>query len=356
MRTSDPQHPSLHGTLTLDPHGTAPRVTFPVRPAAGTVLAGRPAEAAATLLPSLFALCGQAHGLAARLVVEAARGGRAEAVDAMRDALEAEIVREHVRSVFLDWPQQPAVLDDSGLATRQAALLACPLFRSKPAHADIVSWVATHVFGRPPGAWHAVFESDASLEAWCAQRATVPAQWLAAVIDDARLCGQAPFPALPLEPDPSSRSELCDWLLEPDRCPWLGPAYETGCWLRGRPPRHAADRLVARLSEIAGRVLGLAPRPCVAAWSPRPGRALIFVEIARGVLIHAAQLDTSRTTLVAYGVQAPTDWNFAPAGPVARALDAAAQAAEPVRLERLARLVATAYAPCLPFEVAHAGA
>jgi hypothetical protein len=78
---------------------------------------------------------------------------------------------------------------------------------------------------------------------------------------------------------------------------------------------------------------------------------LILVEIARGLLLHAAQLDSSGTTLVAYRVQAPTDWNFAAEGPVATALDAIAAIADAARRDFLARLVATAYAPCLPFEV-----
>jgi hypothetical protein len=57
-----------------------------------------------------------------------------------------------------------------------------------------------------------------------------------------------------------------------------------------------------------------------------------------------------------YGVLAPTDWNFAAGGPVARALDAIAHEAEPARRSPLAALVATAFAPCLPFEVRAMGA
>jgi hypothetical protein len=355
MNASEPQRPPFDGALALDPHGRAARVMFPARPALGKLLAGRPAEAAATLLPALFALCGQAHGLAARVVIEAARGHTAEATAAMRDALADEMLREHVRSVFLDWPQQLAVLDQAGLVARQAALIACPVFRTQAARSDLVAWAATHVFGRSPDSWHALFASDGALDEWCRGGTTVPARWLAAAIDDARTCGQAPFPALPLETMPDWRAEVCDWLLAADRPPRHGSASETGCWLRTGRARHAADRLMARLQEIAGLVLGTTPPPRVLAWPQGRGRALTLVEIARGVLLHAAQVDSSGTTLVAYGVQAPTDWNFAPAGPVAKALESVAQVAQPARREHLARLVATAYAPCLPFEVAHAG-
>jgi hypothetical protein len=342
--------------VILDPHGPGPRIHVPPRPNLGTLLAGRPAEAAATLLPTLYALCGQAHHLAARLAVDTARHGAARATEDQRRALADEIVREHVRSVFLDWPQQLAHLDESGLALRQAALLACPLFRKTQQKDEIVAWAAQHLFGQPPDTWFAIFESDATLETWCRLTPTAPARWLAAVIDDARACGVAPFPALPLEPMAGERARLCDWLLERDRSPWPGTAYETGSWFRTAGARDAADRLAARLREIADLLLQRTPLPGVVAWSPRPGRALILVEIARGILLHATQLDQSGSTIEEYGMLAPTDWNFAAFGPVAEALDAVARHPDPQRRTALGRLVATAYSPCLPFEVRHAAA
>jgi len=220
---------------------------------------------------------------------------------------------------------------------------------------DIAAWVATHVFGRPPEFWAAIFESDAGLERWCRQGATVPARWLAAVIDDARACGQPLFPQLRIETVSAQREEFCDWLVAGNG-PWPAEPRETGCWIGSGRARHAFDRMAARLHEIAAAVLGTAAPPRAIAWSPRPGRALTVVETARGFLLHAGRLDSGRTTLAGYGVQAPTDWNFASTGPVATLLGAAAQATEPARRERLARLIATAYAPCLAFEVEHAGA
>ncbi len=341
----------LEGSLRLNPHGNGPRVRFPARPTAASLLVGRPAEAAATVLPTLFALCSRAHGLAAEWVVAAARGQRTDVTDASLGSLEGEILREHVRSVFLDWTQYVAVLDADGLAARQEALVACPLFRKSATHAESVDWVAQFVFGTPPDAWPALFADDAAVEAWCRRGATVPARWLAAVLDDARTCGRAVFPALPFDLPDGLVADLCNTLLAPQRGSAVPTAYETGCWLAMGQARHAADRLVARLREIAARTLGTAPRPRVRAMSDQPGRALILVEIARGLLLHAAQLDTSGRTLVAYAVQAPTDWNFAVNGPVAMALDAVATFADPARRNHLGRLIATAYAPCLPFEV-----
>jgi hypothetical protein len=61
-------------------------------------------------------------------------------------------------------------------------------------------------------------------------------------------------------------------------------------------------------------------------------------------LIHVARLDRARARIVAYRSLAPTDWNFAPGGPVAQALAAAAD-------DCAARVIGAAFTPCLPFEV-----
>lgn len=344
----------MTGTLFLDPHGPGPAVRFPARPSVRALLAGRTADAAATLLPALFTLCGHAHRVAARLVVDGARGRDASITRPERDALAGEALREHVRCVLLDWPQQVPVADASQLAQRDAALVACPLFRGAADYAAVMAWTATHVFGRPPAAWLSLLGDDAALDAWCAEGRTFPARWLAAVLDDACRCGGAPLVALRIDAPPSDawRRDLCDWMLAPAPTVWPGAAHESGRWIGASPARHAADRLVARLRAIAGLVLGSDAPPRAVTWSPRPDCALTMVEIARGVLLHAARLDADGATLADYGVMAPTDWNFAPHGPVARALHAVAREPQAAQREQRARIVGAAFSPCLPFDVA----
>ncbi|MEW5881683.1 MAG: hypothetical protein AB1761_14700 [Pseudomonadota bacterium] len=109
--------------------------------------------------------------------------------------------------------------------------------------------------------------------------------------------------------------------------------------------------MIARLCDLAALAVG-APAPLRAlSWSPLPGAALAWVEMARGVLIHAVQLDRSRAAIARYRVMAPTDWNFAPDGPVLRALRDVMGERDAAQRRRRARIIAAAYAPCYPVEV-----
>jgi hypothetical protein len=149
--------------------------------------------------------------------------------------------------------------------------------------------------------------------------------------------------ALPKAPRARDLDALAEAALDAGR-PAL-PARETGCWQRHlRAPRDAADRLVARLRDLAW--LAADPGASLRAFghAPASGVGLAWVEMARGVLIHAVRLDRARARIMAYGILAPTDWNFAADGPVAQALAAAAG-------DHTARVIGAAFAPCLPFEV-----
>jgi len=135
-------------------------------------------------------------------------------------------------------------------------------------------------------------------------------------------------------------ADLAIDLLEPapagPRTPrWQGACAETGVWARHRqdPGLRLATpwlRLGARLAEIARLALagkGSGGRPawlaCGGVSLARDG-ALAWVEMARGVLMHAVRLEGqgSGARIAACGVLAPTEWNFHPHGALAHALAA----------------------------------
>ena len=82
--------------------------------------------------------------------------------------------------------------------------------------------------------------------------------------------------------------------------------------------------------------LGDAPKP-------GPGRACAigWCEMARGLLLHWVQLDPSGQ-VQDYRVLAPTEWNFHPAGALARAI-----ADLPPHDVASAHILAAAYDPCV---------
>ena len=86
------------------------------RPALARLLNGRDAAQAVALVPLVYALCGQAQGIAARAALAAARGAAmATQVDAT--AL-AEAAREHAWKLFVDWPGQLELAPDAAFFVR----------------------------------------------------------------------------------------------------------------------------------------------------------------------------------------------------------------------------------------------
>jgi coenzyme F420-reducing hydrogenase alpha subunit len=113
-------------------------------------------------------------------------------------------------------------------------------------------------------------------------------------------------------------------------------------------------RLVARLQEVAdlaGRMLpdaGAVRPPWEAA---RPAIGIGQVAAARGQLVHRVELVRDRVS--DYRILAPTEWNFHPAGVLARALAALRGGAG--QIESQARLLVNAIDPCVGYDLIVAG-
>ena len=287
------------------------------RPQVSSALRGRPADAAVTLVPLLFALCGKAQGRAAELALAAARGqAMAPCLD---PAIAAEAAREHLWRWLLDLPP---LLGDSPLKEEFTAALGC-------------------------------IASD--------QRAS-----LATLLDDPRLARFAarldelntvPDAMATLLPAMDAAASLRHWpRLDAGFCRqpnWRGGAAETGAYARrGGGPGHAfALRWLARLAELRDWAQGVAKVGAggtASAVPVAPGIGRALVETARGLLMHEIVLDGD--TVAEYFIVAPTEWNFHPQGPLAGWLGGAEGKDREALRARVALAVAT-LDPCVRWEL-----
>ena len=284
--------------------------------------------------------------------------------------LALETARDHLRSIALDWPQR--LPDAVPLAPSLDWLRGCPL-RLVMAHpvtdadaawqvlAELRRWLERDILGQDLPQWLLAQREPDALAHWCetqAQRllpARCLAQWhaLAHALRPQLRCLDV------LDANPTVQrahlaqlaqqmAEVPDFVQHPT---WLGQCAETGPWARLRHRSAAAQqhsawtRLSARwleLIELATVTPDVATPPLASgALHLKPGQALAWCEMARGLLLHWVQLD-SLGAVQDYRVLAPTEWNFHPDGALGRAL-----AALPAPDTQAARALATAYDPCV---------
>ncbi|MFN7779394.1 MAG: nickel-dependent hydrogenase large subunit, partial [Betaproteobacteria bacterium] len=106
-------------------------------------------------------------------------------------------------------------------------------------------------------------------------------------------------------------------------------------------------RLVARVTELTQIVAGHPPAaPLVGFRTLGPNRGLGWVETARGLLLHAVELDGLRVK--SYRIVAPTEWNFHPRGALVAGL-LGAHIADESELRRRADWLVQALDPCVGY-------
>lgn len=356
----------LAGSLQLRPGRLPPAgITSTRQVALARVCIGMGAAEVPVRMPRLYALCGGAHELAARLALAAAaRQDPVEAAPVQRDQLRRQTLREHLRRMWLDWPQQLA-----GRMPRPQALASLrELWQGGGTDpAAVARWVGDHVLGMTPQAWLAGAEAACGdwLADWMAGAAQEPARLLAG-------CAVLGLPALPQLPSLEAvqdddavlaglgRRLLTDAGFAARPRLVLGDAVSpahTGCWprlqrLAGRARPHTA---LARLGATVEDVARLAVGEDILRARALPlghGAAVAAVAMSRGVLLHALRVDADGR-VAGYHVAAPTEWNFHPGGAVAQAL--ARLDGDDPQAPRLARVLAAAFDPCVSFEVAADG-
>ncbi|MBI5331255.1 MAG: nickel-dependent hydrogenase large subunit [Betaproteobacteria bacterium] len=318
------------------------------------LLAGRSPAEAAELAGTLFSLCGQAQRAAARAACAAALGQPLP--DLNREVL-AELAREHAWRLVLDWPRELG--KNVGQNPNPAALPR--LMQIGPQPDALGSWLEEHLLGEPPETWLA--RDWAGLQAWISAGSPPIATLFQGLAEDQ---GEgSPFlPPLSALTAPQAAALAQHALDTPEFCArpeWQGVPAETGAvarqaghplvraWIEQRG-RGIGARQLARLVELAQLPQRLRPSnpaaDLIRAWTLEDNTGLAGVETSRGLLLHGVRIETGRISQ--YRIIAPTEWNFHPAGPLARALQALPPGPD---LELRARLAAQALDPCVAYGI-----
>lgn len=277
------------------------------RPPAPRLFIGQPPERVLATLPLIFGLCGQAHALAARHALAAARGEAPPAMDAL--PLWAESLHERLWRLLLDWPvalglapatdafrRWRAARTGADLAAATEGLFAEILIgphsdRGAPPSPDSIAGRCLARLGAAPDSPPPILDADA---------------WLAACLDK-----------------PSATVTLAP--------PSAAAAYQA---------------LLAAARRDLDALRQAAPYPVAARAQGSFGAAQTLT--ARGLLGHGMRLECG--LIRDYHMRAPTDAHFADAGCLTRVLGAA-PFADPAAARRALALAILALDPCVPHEL-----
>jgi coenzyme F420-reducing hydrogenase alpha subunit len=356
------------------------------------VLSGRTPEEAGAMVPRLFSICSGAQGAAAASALDTASAHshdpRREAGRELATLLEA--AQEHFWRLLIDWPKamdHAAVTAPVAAARREIAPVLARLMASlarggeRPFEpqtmarlARALDELADHVYGMPSAAWLALSD-PAALAAWADRGARLPAILLGELYAEAPDLGSTDVALMPTVTREALFATIVT-AMDRDatfaRAPvWDGVPVETGALarqqahplvaaLRARDGNVVSTRMVARLTELAALLLRLrsdpmspGEPPAVRGFALGEGEGLAAVETARGLLLHRVRL--AKGSVAAYAIVAPTEWNFHPAGALARGL-ARLTARSEHALMRHVRIAVQALDPCVAchVEVEHA--
>lgn len=345
--------------------------TVNLRPQGAPLLRGLTAAEACTRVPLLFSLCSTAQGTAARLACAAAGDGDPARRDATLTApLLAEMVREHLWRLLLDWPValgRPArrgVFADAYRRLRAAgsaepgATLPAELLdwldREWPAGIACELAAGTRRATMEGGAGTLLTDFAVLIDEDQPATSEPGAPWLPCqgAAEWARAFGGMPTAAFSVQPVLDQAGRETGALARQAQSPAVAMLLDRGL--------RVAARYVARVLDLRDCLRSLAdPRadadgtsPCDAAVLPGGG-GIARVETARGTLLHAVRL--AHGTVEDYVIVAPTEWNLHPDGPLAREARGRSFAGPQAARRHLERL-ALALDPCVAFEVSLDGA
>ena len=350
---------------------------------ASRLFEGKTIDEVLKTVPLLFNVCGRAQSVAAIRAIESAQQTPAAApVEQGRGLLiKLETLREHLWRVLLEWPEFHGqrretvslagwmadiqainvLIDPGGRLCREPGLSEAPAASDELRRrlATLCDSLGQGLFGCPPQRF-ATFDAEA-LGDWV-DNSDTPASCMLQFVHDQGWEALGPtstevLPALPAEAL-RARIDAGDADAFIARPTWDGRPRETGpaarhsrhrliTGLEDRYGRGLLVRLAARLLDMAETIAGLQgpfegdrPMPEV------PG--LCQLEAARGWLCHRVLLEGDR--IERYRILAPTEWNFGPEGPAARAL--ADIAGRPVDIARThAQLLIPAIDPCVGYDL-----
>ncbi|MEJ2310366.1 MAG: nickel-dependent hydrogenase large subunit [Gammaproteobacteria bacterium] len=349
---------------------------------ASQLFVGKPVDSALQRIPLLFNVCGNAQLIAAVRAIESnLETPVPDAAEEWREALlELERLREQLWRILLEWPRLSDYNPDTtALARFNQELNAlikqlrndpditgtCP--RAPRSRIDASRWsslgsaIEQAVFAGQAREW---LEQTGicSLEEWCDRQRSMPADLIRDIFDRRwHSLGFSDYQPLKQELDAEVRERLLSGDVEEFiRQPTLkGFCLETGPLARhdehpliedllGLYGNGLLSRLAARLVDIADSLVRLDD------FFTRDGKlayeqasdGIATVEAARGRLTHRVSLEND--SIAEYWILAPTEWNFHPAGVVARGL-ASLVSTNPVLLRRQAAMLIHAVDPCVGY-------
>jgi len=358
---------------------------------AAQVFAGKSPQAVLAQLPLLFSVCGIAQAaagaMAFRQALALAATTPAEAARAL--LIHMETAREHLWRILIDWP---ALLDEPADARQAAPLqpmlqaLRQALFENGDAFSlqaeprverdalqrqidRLDALLEDRVFGCPAAQWLRLADR-VELEDWCGRTETMAARFLQYVSRQGwQGLGAVSGGFLPELPEAELNRHLGSvdadrFVAQPlwqDRtCETTPLARQQDCAmigsLSGEFGNGLLTRLAARLVELAripAAMRTLAAQmesyyPVQESRALPAGTGIGQVEAARGRLVHRVELEDGQVRR--YQILAPTEWNFHPAGVVARALESLPYTDEDA-LRRQAALLINAVDPCVGYEL-----
>ncbi|ABD89298.1 nickel-dependent hydrogenase large subunit [Rhodopseudomonas palustris] len=350
--------------------GRVAEVAITTRPPSGIdrYAKGRPADEVAKALPRIFGLCAMAQGAAVIAATAAARGTALapDQLAACASAVAAERVLELLRGTVTmlagpDLGGTAPALRALGAAAHSFDAAALPDRAASDAAIDAIEQNLVAL-----GLSAHCFDGADKCQRWAASDAPLPR------LLQPLLAGDASSGALVLD-----ALSAADDAVIADRLGQGGAAFAARPHLDGRVPETGAlartrshpllscrdatlaARLLARLIEarqtpalLRGLAAGVAdPAELIAAMPLAPGIGFAAVECARGRLHHWIALSADGR-IARLEILAPTEWNFHPQGPLARALHGAAARTDAER-RSIEQLIA-AFDPCVGLAVHYA--
>ncbi len=335
------------GALTIkaavsDGHVRAAKILSTRPVSVSRLFVGRPAREAPVLAGRLFSLCGYSHTIASRLAVATSMNADLSH-QGFALGLLAERIGDSVRALVMGWPEAciAGLLSPEEIVPVRDVLAACR---------DL-----TAGNGDPSALVNRVLNGAKALEIGRSSR----------LRDRALTMVPSEQAFLPISPDVLTEDddEQVTLSLEfqreafaqlpylPDRC------VETGAFARchDRLATHGsglAARMEARIRDLEQAIADLenGADGLFSTGSLQAGQGYGAVESPRGRLYHWVKLDEAGL-IADYGIVAPTEWNFHPAGPFVAGL-LGAKVGSAATAQRLIAWLAAMFDPCVPFRVA----
>lgn len=364
--------------VRIDPNGAGAEISQH-RPSVTRALIGKPVADALSAVPLLLPICGTAQSVAAVRAAETAAGRPAD--PEMERARDLAALAEQAVSIAwrlaIDWPALIGEAPDAGWV-RDVRDLGKPISDAAKA---ALAW-SDDVQDLRVNMPHQTFDGVcARLEALFPEAGeagnldgfisrirdgvSVVASVLSAALDAPTEFGT--HHGRLLDADAAANAALEAFAADSfEATSPVGGAAEVGPLAEPQNPLvlEATERfgagLFTRLLALAmqtqtlrGRLDTLQSRP-FATNQRRHGRGIGMAATSRGPVVHAIALDgkTDEPRIADWRVLAPTDWHFAPDGPVASALSCLG----PVdRCQRWARLCVASFDPCAPCAIEIAG-